>query len=202
MNQIFLISLTVGVAVLAMAITFRLLQKRYRSVCRQQAVNEGRDSEWAIRLQLDRLRERGFRVFHYVKTGKFNIDHLVVGQAGVFVLESRSFAKQANRGPVTDRHRVDYRDGLLTFPKGTASRPLERARSHASWISGLLSRRAGVPVKARPVVVLSGWKITTTGEPAVAAVAAEQLDGYLARAKVQLFSEAELERIVSHLEDA
>lgn len=202
MNESTMIYLIIGAAVLVGALALALLRKRVRTVRRKRVVSEARDNEWAIRLQLGRLREQGFRVFHYVKSGKFNIDHVVVGQGGVFVLESRSLAGQANHGPVTGNHRVNYKEGVLSFPKGTASRPLERARSHAAWISGWLSRRAGVPVKAKPVVVLSGWKITTTGDPAVAAVAAEQIDSFLAGSKVQLFSDSELERIVSNLEDA
>ena len=50
----------------------------------------GRDGERAVGQFLERMRERGYRVFHDIQQDHFNIDHVLVGPEGVYAIETKN----------------------------------------------------------------------------------------------------------------
>lgn len=53
----------------------------------------GRDGERPVGQILEQLREQGYSVFHDIPGPSFNIDHALVGPAGVFTVETKSRTK-------------------------------------------------------------------------------------------------------------
>ena len=77
----------------------RRLFRKSRDQGKGRRVNPG------IAEALDQLREFGYRVFDKVKRNRRNIDHVIVGPAGVFAIEAKhpaSDVEDENAAPVID----------------------------------------------------------------------------------------------------
>src|SRR5690606_23533501 len=60
---------------------------------RLRALRLGMEGERAVGQFLERLREDGYHVFHDVVAVNFNVDHVLVGPAGVFAIETKTWSK-------------------------------------------------------------------------------------------------------------
>jgi Nuclease-related domain len=103
--------------------------------------------------QLNSLRRKGYRAMHIVPIpdSEEQIDHLVIGPAGVFAIDSEDWDK---RLPVrTSSHRQ-----LWHGPHNMKDR-LEHAHWEADRASELLSAALGSPVTVRAVLAVYGPKI-------------------------------------------
>jgi len=119
----------------------------------------GLDAELAVGRELNLIMREGFYVFHDFPEEHNNIDHVVVGQSGVFAVETKGRPKpDKGRGAVDAK--VMYNGEALYFPdnaKETAA--IHQARKQATTLSKWLSSAVGEPVKARPALALPGWFI-------------------------------------------
>jgi hypothetical protein len=112
----------------------------------------GAEGEKATAKALRRLIRDGWTVVHDVDVGRGNLDHILVGPAGVFVLESKNLSGTlAVHGEVLSvRWREDPSDGY------TNAELSQRMRARAAALSGSL-RGVGLPgVWVQPLVVLWG----------------------------------------------
>lgn len=136
----------------------------------------GLDGERYVAEKLVTLSERGYRAFHdfpfRMKAGgsatDFNIDHIVVGPAGVFVIETKTL-----RQPLGDlegdqkSHQVRLVGEELIFPKGYRTcRPVRQAKRAAEDLSQWLTGSSPKQVTIVPVVAMPGWFVEDdrTGE--------------------------------------
>ena len=121
----------------------------------------GLDAELAVGQELNTLMFEGFRVFHDFPAENFNIDHIAVGPAGVFAVETKGRPK-----PIKGRGKVDakvFSDGdVLRFPDWNESEPLEQAKWQAKWLAKWLSSAVGQSVSVKPVLALPGWFVEMT----------------------------------------
>ncbi|MGA5360641.1 nuclease-related domain-containing protein [Streptomyces purpurascens] len=121
--------------------------------------------------RLDRLTRRGWFTLHAVQWASgADIDHLVIGPAGVFTVNSK-------------RHKgktVWYGDSAITVNRAP-TRHIVISQHEARRVSEVLSRRCGADVSARPVIsIVHAAKITVkNAAPPVIVLAAEQLDRVL-----------------------
>ena len=83
-----------AVAVAVAAWRLRRLQPRLK------ALRQGAEGERAVGQFLERLREDGYQVFHDVVGPGFNVDHVLIGPAGVYSVETKTWSKPA-RGRAT-----------------------------------------------------------------------------------------------------
>ena len=74
------------------AVLFATYQVR-KAFSRVKTLKLGRDGEKAVGQFLERLRERGAQVIHDFPGEKFNIDHVVVHQSGVYAIETKTYSK-------------------------------------------------------------------------------------------------------------
>ena len=103
--------------------------------------------------QLGGLERKGYRAMHIlpIPDSEEQIDHLVIGPAGVFAIDSEDWDR---RMPVrTSNHR-----NLWHGPRSMIDR-LEHARWEADQAATMLSARAGSPVSVRPAMAVYGPKI-------------------------------------------
>ncbi|MFD8814116.1 nuclease-related domain-containing protein [Streptomyces sp. NPDC059627] len=121
--------------------------------------------------KLDKLKRHGWFTLHAIQwPGGADIDHLAIGPAGVFAINSK-------------RHRgktVWYGDTAITV-NGSATRHIAISQSEARRTSRALSRRSGVDVPVRPVIsVVHAAKLTVkSANPPVIVLDVERLDRVL-----------------------
>ena len=124
-------------------------------------LNRAIEGEKAVGQFLERLRVSGYEVFHDVVGKTFNVDHIIVGPAGVFTVETKTWSK-----PVRGDIRIRF-DGEKIW-KGNLEPdrdPIVQARAQARWVKALLAESCGKEFTVRPVVVFPGWFVEPAATP-------------------------------------
>ncbi len=126
----------------------------------------GYAGEVAVGEQLNQLMLQGYRMFHDVPGDKaFNVDHVVVGPAGVFAVETKTRTKKESRDGKAD-YKVTFDGKKLSFDcdKGRYNTKfLEQTRRNAEWLSALLTKSTAEKIPVKGVLVLPGWFVNRTG---------------------------------------
>ncbi len=117
-------------------------------------VKLGRDGERAVGQFLEGLRAAGARVFHDVPANGFNIDHVVIGEHGVFAVETKTWSKLRPKARIRVREGRLYRDEMATSPN-----PLDQSAAEAAWLRELLRESTGKTFPVRAVLLFPGWFI-------------------------------------------
>lgn len=133
----------------------------------------GYEGEVATGQELNRLMLQGYHVYHDFVADKFNIDHIVVGQAGVFAVETKARAKPTSNNRKKDAH-LTYDGRCLHFPQWKEYHPLEQARNQAEWLARWLSSATGEKTPVRPVLALPGWFVTRTSSEGIPVINPKQ----------------------------
>ena len=109
---------------------------------------------------LEPLKALGWRIFHDVpgmnNGNSFNLDHVAVGPAGVFVVETKTRRKGGAR-PGFDDHKVYFDGHSLVWPWGEDNHGLEQTERNAVWLADTLLTEVGEHVPVTPVLTLPGW---------------------------------------------
>lgn len=126
-----------------------------RVLPRLRALKQARDGERAVGQFLETLRSQGYRVFHDLIGEGFNVDHVLIGPAGVLTIETKTWSK-----PVKGSAQVNF-DGERVRAAGQEPDrdPVVQAKAQASWIKKLLNEGVGRAPFVRPVVVFPGWYV-------------------------------------------
>lgn len=132
------------------------------------------------------LMREGYYVYHDFEIqaqGKpVNIDHILVGPAGVFVVETKTRRKRKGR-PGYKEHEVKYNGKYFDFPWGTDSYGINQAQANAKSLKRLLegaTQLKSIPVYS--VLTLPGWMISQKEDfknPAV--VSPKSIQRYISR---------------------
>jgi hypothetical protein len=120
-------------------------------------IRTGMRGEQAVAEEMQVAVRAGYYLFNDVPTNADgNIDHVVVGPAGVFVLETKARSKPAN---AEGRDLVAELDGeRISFTGGAYDqKAAKQAEALAKWLSKELSRSIGRTIAVKPVVVVPGW---------------------------------------------
>lgn len=112
--------------------------------------------------ELNQLVVMGFRVFHDVPFEKFNLDHVLVGPSGVYVVETKAKRKDARIKGLA-RATVVFDGAVLQFPKSIDREFLQQARRSAQSLGRWLTSATGERVEVNAILTLPGWKIERVG---------------------------------------
>ncbi|MCK6465300.1 MAG: NERD domain-containing protein [Phycisphaerae bacterium] len=125
----------------------------YRGLKETKRLRLGMEGEQSVGQTLERMRAFGYEVFHDVPGKGFNVDHVLIGPAGLFVIETKAVSKLAQGSPV-----VKY-DGERVLVNGLRPDrdPVVQARAAAAFICDLLANILERRVPLRPVVLYPGW---------------------------------------------
>lgn len=126
----------------------------FRAIPRLHALKLGRDGEKAVGQFLETLRERGYRVFHDVVGNGFNVDHILIGPAGIFTVETKTRSKPRGDTRVTFDGEAIRING---FPPDRG--PVIQAKAQACWLRELLDDSSGRRFDVRSVIVYPGWYV-------------------------------------------
>jgi hypothetical protein len=141
----------------AVAIPFSAYKIR-QDLKKIESLKLGRDGERIVAEQLESLREQGAIVLHDIVGSGFNVDHVVVSNKGVFVVETKTRSKPA-RGSA----KVTY-DGKVLLVDGMEPDrdPIAQVLANADWIRKELQAATGKSYPVRPVVLFPGWFVDPT----------------------------------------
>lgn len=122
-------------------------------------MKQGRDGERAVGQYLEEFRESGCRVFHDIIGDSFNVDHVVISDKGIFVIETKTYSK-----PVSGRANITY-DGqqILINGKKTYTDIIVQVNAATSYIKEVLKDSTGKDFEPFPVVLFPGWFIEGQG---------------------------------------
>lgn len=116
----------------------------------------GLDGERATAEELNQLMLDGCRVFHDVPITYGNIDHVVVHQSGVYLVNSKLLGKQKSI-PGGSEVTVDNERAVIRFPDRRVPIPVKRFETEERWLSEHLSKSTGQSIKVEAMLALPGW---------------------------------------------
>jgi hypothetical protein len=165
-----------------------------RLIPKARALVRGERGEVRVGEVLEDLRGSGYRPFHDLRRDGFNIDHVVVGPAGVFAIETKF---RSGTGEITFRNG----EGLFVggFPEEKDS--LKQARANAAEVNRIIKENCKLDVWVKPVVVFVGeWRVKNDWRSTDARVfTTDTLGRHIASQQPEL-TLREIDLIASHLE--
>ena len=189
--------------VLGVASVMWLLWRMVTRLRRVTRLRIGYAGEVTVGESLNQLMLQGYRVFHDVPGDKaFNVDHVVVGPAGVFAVETKTRTKKESREGKAE-YKVVYDGKTLGF-EGDAGRSytdfLDQTRRNAEWLSSWLGKATGETVATRGVLVLPGWYVERTGRGDVLVMSHKQVKSLPKVSCASKLSPEQIQRIAHQLE--
>lgn len=165
-----------------------------RLVPKARQLVQGERGERAVAEQLEELRAKGFHCFHDLQQDGFNIDHVLVGPPGVFVVETKF---RSGSGV------IEFRNGQGIFVDGRAEErdPLRQVRGNARAVRHLILRDTGLNLYARALVVFVGdWTVRNAWRDTdVRVLTVAQVRRFFERQDQPELSSREIEMVCSHL---
>jgi hypothetical protein len=157
-------------------------------------LNRGERGELRVAEILDDLRSIGYHAFHDLVGDGYNIDHVVVGPAGVFAIETKFRSGSGE---------IEFRNGEGLFVGGYPEEKdcLGQARGNAAEVRRIIKEHCRMNPWVKPLVVFAGdWKIKNKWRDTDARVfSTDQIADYLDRQQPELVRR-EIDLICSHLE--
>jgi hypothetical protein len=118
----------------------------------------GFEGERFVGEELSRLMGLGFEIYHDVPFEGFNIDHVLVGPRGVFIVETKTRRKPLNEDG-KKQFRVAFDGKKLQWSWGTDSHGIEQAKNNAKTLAAWLGSATGETVWVTPILTLPGWLV-------------------------------------------
>lgn len=135
-----------------------LAWRLWKTVPGIRSVKQGLEGEKAVGQFLERLRAQGYQVFHDLIGSGFNVDHVLIGPAGIYTVETKTWSK-----PARGESKILFDGEQITIAGREPDRdPIIQARAQAAWLKGLLAESTGKQFDVFPVVVFPGWYIDRT----------------------------------------
>jgi Nuclease-related domain len=169
-------------------IGFRRLLPKFRGL------NRGERGELRVAEILNELRSCGYRAFHDLVGDGFNIDHVVVGPAGVFAIETKF---RSGHGE------IEFRNGEGLFVGGYPDEKdcLKQARGNAFEVNRIIKENCSFDEWVWPIVVFVGeWRVKNDWQTTDARVfTTNKLVSHIVNQQPRL-KQSEINLIASHLE--
>ena len=173
---------SIGAAIVVAFAAWRFFTLRPR----MRALRLGIEGEKAVGQFLERLRDQGYQVFHDVVGPGFNVDHVVIGPAGIFSIETKTWRKPSHG---ESRIKIDD-DRLLANGREPDRDPIMQARAQAAWLKTLLTDSTGRAQDVFPVLLFPGWFVEPTqGAKSMWILEPKALPSFLKREPVRLSAE-------------
>lgn len=179
-------------------VAFALIYFKIRSADKKLVgLRQGRDGEKAVGQYLEHLRELGYKVFHDIPGDGFNLDHVIIGKSGVYVIETKTYSK-----PDKGQTRIIYTGDTLIYQNGIKDdKPLVQVKAAANWLKQVIQESTGKNFDVKKVVLFPGWFIEPTVEARqsdVWVLNPKALPAFISNSRERL-SEGDLNLVASHL---
>lgn len=147
----------------------------------------------------------GFYVYHDVPATAgnraFNIDHVVVGKSGVWVIETKT-RRKGRALPGRPDHKVVYDGQRLRWPWGEDRSDIDQVEANARWLEEFVQRLTGMPVEVNKIVALPGWwveAVTKRHECRVLVLNPKNLPGEIVGRRATILTEEQVDLIARQL---
>ena len=180
-------------------ITIVYLLKTMKLLKKRRIIRLGYESDITVGQELNQLMLNGNYVYHDFPADAFNIDHIVVGRSGIFVVETKGRSKPTPHNRQQDAT-VEYNGKMLNFPDGNDFQIIEQAERQASWMSNWISSAIGEPVAARAIVALPGWFVKRTSADGISVVNPNQFPSLFKHIKPRTLTDEMIRRMVHQIE--
>ncbi|WP_353176342.1 nuclease-related domain-containing protein [Salinisphaera sp. T5B8] len=159
----------------------------------------GWEGELATGEQLNQLYAHGYDIFHDLDGGRFNIDHVAVGPAGVFAIETKARVK--SQGVEKEEYwRADFDGRQIDFAGYRTAAPLKQAQRNAEWLSRQLTSAIGEAVAVQPVVALPGWYVNRSGKSDIRVVNPIEFGKMIRGSRARPLDSSMIQRIAHQLD--
>jgi hypothetical protein len=186
-------------AIIGLTFIIYLLTKIIKLLNERKITRLGYEGEIAVGQELNQLMLKGYHVYHDFPANNFNIDHIIVGQSGVFTVETKARSKPATRN-VAGNATVTYNGRLLLFPQGVDLKTIGQAKRQAAWLTNWIGSAVGEKVAVRPVVALPGWYVKRTSPNGIPVVNPKQFPSLFEHIAPRFLSPEMISRITHQLE--
>jgi hypothetical protein len=171
----------IGAAIVCVPLFFYSIYQMTGLRSQIKNLKQGFAGEKIVGEKLENLRTLGYRVFHDLVGNQFNVDHVLVGPAGVFAVETKTWSK--GKGEKIES------DGELIWKNGieVKSNPIDQAKAQARWLHKLIKEITNENVFVQPVIVFPGWWVECkVSEPQTLVLNPDQLEGVLKKIPARL----------------
>jgi hypothetical protein len=177
-----------------------LVIRAFRRTSEVRNLRLGLRGEQAVAEVLHELADSGFRAFHDFPGGEdWNIDHIVAGPRGVFLIETKARRRRQNR-KIQTQHVVVHDGRALRFPTGTDRDAVPQAERNAKNLASYLTKKTGESVTVEALVVLPGWFVQSSGDFLIKAMNTKYLAVYL-RNRNERINLSQVRRIITALDE-
>jgi len=152
------------------------------------------------------LTSAGYVAFHDLPAEKgrkkWNVDHIVVGPGGVFVLETKARPRRRAKWKQAE-HEVIFDGRVLRFPWCYDELAVSQAKYNAEWVRKYLGVYAPKDLRIQPVIVVPGWFVGPLPPEAnfdVKVMNAKYLVGFLRNAP-KLYQPEQLVTVIQRIDD-
>jgi hypothetical protein len=187
-------------AVLGWCIRETRLVFKFEDAMRNWRLGARGEQSVAERLADPQLATAGYRAFHDLPgDGDWNVDHVVVGVGGVFVIETKACVHRRSKWKQPE-HKVFYDGHTLRFPWRVDDRAVGQAEANGRWVRGKIGPYAPKDMPVQAVIVVPGWWVESQGDFQIKAMNEKYLVDYLAGTKPR-FTPEQLHGINSRLDE-
>jgi hypothetical protein len=181
-------TLLIGLGLAGLLVAFWFGARRLVALIdRRRNTRLGHFGERVVAEQLEPLKALGYRVFHDLPAGDpaasgaapergsaSTIDHVVVGPAGIFAVETKTRRKgRARVGFMA--HEIIFDGDALAYPWGEDRHGLDQAHRQAEWLARHLANQTGRAVPVHALLVFPGWSILRKGRGPVHVLSPREL---------------------------
>jgi nuclease-like protein len=171
-----------------------------RPIMRKRAAYQlGFHGERFVAEELNQLMADGFHVFHDVPFGKYNIDHVMVGPTGLFVVETKTKRKRVADGK--ENYKVLFDGTRLNFPNSWDTNALDQVRLNAKTLSHWLSSATADRITAHPILTIPAWFIERTTRSDVEVLNPKEIRSFVLSSNKNPLTPAEIQRASHQLEE-
>jgi len=183
------------------AIIAAVANRILRPLIRERAAYRlGFHGERIVAEELNELMSDGFRVFHDVPFDKYNIDHVLVGPTGAFIVETKTKRKRIAHGE--EKYKVLFDGARLNFPGGNwDTEALGQARLNAKTLSQWLSSATADQITVHPILTIPGWFVERSARSDVYVTNPKQVRSFVLNSAENPLTTAEIQRAVHQLEE-
>jgi hypothetical protein len=142
-------------------------------------LKQGRDGEKIVGQELEKLRTQGCMVFHDIVGDNFNIDHVVVSDKGIFLVETKTYSKPNRVNP-----KVRYEKGNLSIDGlGDMSKIITQVKASSTWLKRTLEESTGKTFLIKPVILFPGWFVESPNDSEIWVLEPKQFPYYISKKK-------------------
>ncbi|MER7129726.1 nuclease-related domain-containing protein [Streptosporangium saharense] len=175
-----LAALVVAVAVGVADTVYRWRTHEAVRTWRQGAIGERRTAR-----MLRPLERRGYTVLHdrALPYGRANVDHLVIGATGVYIVDSKHWSRE---------RRLTRRGRYVRVGRTSGDRLVQGVVYERQAVAAALAQSLGRPVEVTPVLAIHGTRmplLRVTKVEGVPLLQAPQVRGWISRQPAQLSAE-------------